>query len=74
MHISVHFQRQILTIGTLNGPILFAIAIDTDEYVSPIIAWTCAGFVQGSFEIEFSFPLISAIAILIPCAAKLHVS
>lgn len=58
----------------LKGPILFDIAMDTDEYVSPIMAWTCAGFVQIWFEAELSFPFKSAIATLTPCAAEPQVS
>lgn len=58
----------------LKGPILFAIAIDTEEYVSPIMACTWAGFVQCSSKIEFSFPLMSAMATLTPSAAELQVS
>lgn len=58
----------------LNGPILFAIAMDTDEYVSPIMACTWAGFVQTSSKTEFSFPLTSVIATLAPIINELQVS
>lgn len=58
----------------LKGPTLFAIAMDTDEYVSPIMACTWAGFVQCSSKTEFSFPLTSAMATLTPNEAELQVS
>lgn len=57
----------------LKDPILFAIAIDTDEKASPIMACTWADFVHGSSKaVIFSF--ISAIAILMPNTSEPHVS
>lgn len=58
----------------LKGPILFAMAMHGDEAVSPIMACTWAGFVQFSFDSDFSFPLISSSATFTPLAIELHVS
>lgn len=58
----------------LKGPILWAIAMETEEYVSPIMACTWTGFVQISSKTEFSFPLTSVIATRAPIVDELQVS
>lgn len=58
----------------LKGPILCAIAIDTEEYVSPIMACTWTGFVQLSSKTEFSFPFTSVIATRAPIVDELQLS